>query len=391
MKTPLFSTDTHKITVSGAVKGAKYTRGEILRTPTGYQAALYTAKQVFHENISPSALHGYVENLLSSTFTHCNAWDGTFRYAVRVTKKGKILTSRTADTTPPKEDKEKNHLIREGMNIPILTDIGVFTQENKIVNAKRDKFIQINRFLELIADETRSLAPSALLNIIDIGCGKSYLTFLVYHYFTQIRGMSVNMLGIDTNEELINKCTLSAKKYNYTTLTFMTGDVKDQKNPPLESWGKENACNIIISLHACDTATDHALYNAVQWNADLIYAVPCCQHELRSQMQGGDLPLFSRYGIIQERTAALATDAIRAALLESVGYKVQIIELTDRENTAKNLMLRANKVQRTNNIAHEKAVHREVEQMCTAFGFKPALLGLLQPSPLNTQSHQTSL
>ncbi|MCL2202565.1 MAG: SAM-dependent methyltransferase [Defluviitaleaceae bacterium] len=371
----------HKIMLSGPVKGAEYIRGEIIKNGEGFQAALYTQKQVFHKNLAADALQDFMESLLGAAFTHYTAWDGQYRHAARLSKKGKWLTSRTADTTPPKAEKAKNHIFRERMAIPALVDMGVFTKELKVASPMRDKFVQINRFLELVSDETKGLPPQTALNIIDFGCGKSYLTFLMYHYFVEMRGLRVRICGLDTDAKLVGQCNEAAKKYGYTGLTFAEGDIGQQKKPPPESWGQENTFNLVVSLHACDTATDHALFNALQWNADVICAVPCCQHELRGQLQKpsdkSPLALFSRYGIIQERVASLATDALRAAMLESAGYKVQIIELTDRENTAKNLMIRARKTGQASASQREKAAMQEAEQLMAAFGFTPTLWRLL--------------
>jgi hypothetical protein len=380
----VFTGKVYKIVLSGPVKGGEYTRAEIVRNGELFQAALYTEKQVFHHNIKVDAVKEFVDRFFGVVFTQYNAWDDTYQYSARVTKKGKILTSRQANTLPFRGayfDREKNHILREGMDIPVLVDMGIFTRERKFANPKRDKFIQINRFLELLEDETRQLAPDAEVNIIDFGCGKSYLTFLVYHYFANMRGLRLRICGMDNDAKLVRQCNAAAEKYGYTGLIFQQGEIGRQKMPPLDTWGLAGTFNIVVSLHACDTATDDTLFNAVQWGADLICAVPCCQHELRGQMQPGTLPLFSRYGIVQERVASLATDAIRAALLEWQGYKAQIIELTDRENTAKNLMIRARKKQRITPGKHEKAAMHEAEQMIAAFGFEPTLWRLFRPSP----------
>ncbi|MCL2604281.1 MAG: SAM-dependent methyltransferase [Defluviitaleaceae bacterium] len=364
----IFNAGVYKIILSSPTENSRHTRVEIIKTGEGFQAAMYTAKQVFHHNMGADAVKAFTEGLLGTDFKQYTAWDGRYRYTARVRKKGKYLTSRTADTTPQKEEKKKNALIREGMDIPALADMG----------ADREKLIQINRFLELLSDGTRRLSQGDAVNIIDFGCGKSYLSFLIYHYFTVTRGLRVRMCGLDNDEKLVAQCNEASRRYGYTGLFFLHGDIGEQKNPPLPDWGQEGAFNIVVSLHACDTATDYAFYNAVKWDADLICAVPCCQHELRGQMRPGVLPLFSRYGIIQERVASLATDAIRAALLESQGYKTQIIELTDRENTAKNLMIRAVKTERAARSEHEKAACHEVEQMAAAFGFEPMLRMLLR-------------
>jgi SAM-dependent methyltransferase len=349
-----FNDNIHKIVLSGPLKGAEYTRADILRSGARFQAGLHTAKQVFHHTIAAGKIRDFIDGLFGAAFTQYHAWDSEYEYTARITKKGRLLTSRRAAATPPKRevfsgggfDRQKNRIIREGMAVPALVDMGVFTKEHRVAASMGGKFAQINRFLELLADETRQLLPGGALNIIDFGCGKSYLTFLMYHYFAEMRGLRVRICGMDTEEALVRRCTETAVKYGYGGLSFIQGEIRKQKKPPLESWGQEDTFGMVVCLHACDTATDHAIYNAVGWGADLICAVPCCQHELRSQMAVNEqhaLPLFSRYGIIQERIASLATDAIRAALLEWQGYKTQIIELTDRENTAKNLMIRARK------------------------------------------------
>ncbi|MCL2501320.1 MAG: SAM-dependent methyltransferase [Defluviitaleaceae bacterium] len=368
----IFNENIYKIIISDPVRDGKYKRVEITRTGSEYQAAMYTQKQVFHRNLEANEIEGYVAGLLGSAFKQYNAWDGEYRYSARISKKGKWLTSRTADATPQKEKKTKNHILNEGMDIPALADM----------KADREKLAQINRFLELISDEVRHLTPDDAMNIIDFGCGKSYLTFLAYHYFTVIRGLRVRMCGLDNDGKLVEQCNAAAQRYGYTGLDFLQGDIGQRDRPPFAEWGHEGTFNMVVCLHACDTATDHALFNAIEWGADLICAVPCCQHELRGQMQAGILPLFSRYGIVQERMASLATDAIRAAMLEWRGYKVQIIELTDRENTAKNLMIRARKKGSPMN-EQKKAAYHQVMQMMAAFGFEPAIWRLLHPSPSN--------
>ncbi|MCL2364189.1 MAG: SAM-dependent methyltransferase [Defluviitaleaceae bacterium] len=389
----------HKIILSGAHKNEIYLKTEIERKGDAFTLTRFTAKQAFHENIAPAAVKPRVAQLLGSVYSHYNAWDGKFQYAARVTKKGKLLTNRTADTTAPKTDKPKNRIFNEGDNIPALVDAGIFTHELKIASAKRDKFIQINRFVELLADETHGLPPDTTVNIIDFGCGKSYLTFLVYHYFTHVRGLLTHIAGLDTEAKLVRQCSDLAKKYRYNHLQFVEGDIGKLDAPPLENWGTADSYNVVISLHACNTLTDHTLYNAVRWKADLICAVPCCQHEARQQMrtanqmknqsdtendshQGFHAPadamdLFSRYGIVQERVASLATDAIRAALLEAVGYRVGIIELTDTENTAKNLLIRAAKTTRRDNGKHAATCLREVADLTAALGISPTLCKLL--------------
>ncbi|MCL2217575.1 MAG: SAM-dependent methyltransferase [Defluviitaleaceae bacterium] len=378
--------------------GREYTRFEILRGGNGktFQSSMYTKKKIFHNNINATDVKAFINALFGISFFQYNAWDGKYEYSAKVTKKGKVLSTRraiktTQDTSsrPHMDDFEegtfnrrKNHIIREGTHIPVLTDMGVFTKENKVAAPMRDKFRQINRFLELLADETKNLTGETAINIIDFGCGKSYLTFLTYHYFTEIRGLKANICGLDMNPDIVSQCSKAAEKYGYTSLEFKEGDIGSQTKPPLESWGAHGTFNIVISLHACDTATDHAIFNAIKWNADLICAVPCCQHELKNQMNPKTLKLFNEYGIIKERIASLATDAIRAKLLECCGYKSQIIEFTGMEHTPKNLFIRARRQNTTQSQSRgtrkRTASMGEVNQILKEFGFQPTLYRLLQ-------------
>ena len=373
-----FNENIYKIVLSSPTKNSEYIRAEIISNGKMYQASMFTKKQVFHKNLQPTNVENFIADLLGSTFLQYTAWDNDREHSAKITKKGKMLTSSKKSTlSPPPQNfkgntfnKQKNHIIQEGEPIPVLVDMGVFTKEYKIVTGMYDKFQQINRFIELIADETKDI--NTTINMIDFGCGKSYLTFLIYHYFTTIRKQPVNICGLDLNESVISSCTKAAKKYNYKSLTFKLGDIGTQTTPPINSWGAPGTFNIVISLHACNTATDHAIFNAIKWNTDLIYAVPCCQHELRTQMKPKSLNILSSYGIIEERFAALATDVIRAKLLEHAGYKTQIIEFTNIEHTPKNLMIRAHRASK-----NPKAME-DIEKLVKEFSFKPTLLTLLQ-------------
>ena len=341
---------------------------------------MYTAKQVFHSNFVIDQLKPVIDGLFGVIFFQYHAWDREYEYLATVSKKGKVLTTRKKAPSQPRQttqnsfDRQKNYIISEGTPAPVLVDMGVFTKEGKVAAAKADKFGQINRFLELLADETKAIQPDTRVNIVDFGCGKSYLTFLVYHYFTQIRNLDVAISGMDLDAHVVEKCTAAATKYGYSTLTFMQGDIGNQTAPPVKGWGSDGSFNIVISLHACDTATDHALYNAIKWNADLIYAVPCCQHELKKQMTPQTQKLFSRYGVIKDRIASLATDAIRANILEACGYKAQIIEFIDMEHTPKNLLIRAKKRVGKGSIT----AWEEVEAAMREFGFEPMLARLVR-------------
>jgi len=400
----IFSDDVYKVVLSQPAKHANiadtvstpaqgepriYIRAEALRSGDSFQLSMYTKKQVFHSSFDLSEFKTAIDGLFGVAFMQYHAWDTQYEYSAKVSKKGKILTSRKKATGQPRVanftegsfDRKKNHIIKEGEPIPALTDTGVFTQEGKVVTGMRDKFNQINRFLELLEDETgpRAIPEGTVVNIVDFGCGKSYLTFLVYHYFTNMRKLRANICGMDLDPSVIKSCTAAAKKYGYEGLSFLRGDIGNQDSPPIEGWGQPNTFNIVVSLHACDTATDYAIYNAIRWESDLIYVVPCCQHELKQQMKPSNLSLFNRYGIIKERIAALATDAIRANLIETRGYKAQIIEFVDMEHTPKNLLIRA----RRRAGKGTGMAWSEVEKALNEFAFEPMLLKLLQSAQRN--------
>lgn len=339
-----------------------------------YQTEKYTDKQVFHENIDVDVLKEKVLMYISD-YKQISAWSNSITFELKVSKKGKVLLSKkkgdNVKLINKSHNKEKNYILKEGMIIEPLIDLGVFTKEGKVVNSKYDKYKQINRFVEIIDDEIKSNDYSDL-TILDFGCGKSYLTFVLYYYFVKIKKINVKMIGLDLKADVIKKCNDIAKRYNYENLHFEIGDINGFKY--------NNKVDMVITLHACDTATDYALYNAIKWNTKMIFSVPCCQHEFNAQMKTDSLSILTRYGIVQERVAALMTDSVRANLLECVGYKTQLLEFIDIAHSPKNILIRASKA----NISKEKKQKAltEVKNLMKQFNLDPTLYNLLKNDTL---------
>ena len=340
-----------------------------------YQVEKFTDKQVFHENIEVSELEDSLLKDIKDNYKQLSAWSLETSFDLKISKKGKIFLGKKKEDNKKlmniKHNKEKNYILKEGMIIEPLIDLGIFTKEGKVISSKYDKYKQINRFIEIIDDEIKKGNYNDL-TILDFGCGKSYLTFVLYYYFVKIKNIKVKMIGLDLKEDVIKKCNEIAKRYDYEDLHFELGDINGYKY--------ENKVDIVITLHACDTATDYALYNAIKWNANMIFSVPCCQHELNSQMKANNLSILNKYGIIQERVAALMTDSIRGNLLEAVGYKTQLLEFIDIAHSPKNILIRASK----GKISKEnksKAIE-EVNALIKEFNFNPTLLNLLKEDKL---------
>lgn len=351
-----------------------YVKTVIQRIGRDYQCENYTGTQVFHEKLEAERLAEQLAGLLETAYTQLHAWDGTWEYALRITKKGKYLYSRKKSVQAPPvkmtHNRKKRYLIEENTIVPPLVDMGIFTAEGRVIRSMYDKFRQINRFLELLNDELDRLDLTQRLRILDFGCGKSYLTFIVYYYLVCVRGLDVAITGLDLKEDVIRRCNEAAEKYGYESLCFEKGDIR--------GYCPADGVDIVITLHACDTATDHALYNAVKWKAKLILSVPCCQHELNGQIRSETFGALMRYGIVKERVAALMTDAIRANLLITQGYDTQLLEFVDLSHTPKNLLIRAVRTG-TGAAAREKAM-AEVKNLRAEFGADPALYRLLTSS-----------
>ena len=340
-----------------------------------YQVEKYTDKQVFHENIEIEDLRDHLLDYMENSYKQLAAWSENNTFDLKISKKGKVFLGKknanNSNLINKDHNKKKNYILEEGMIIEPLIDLGVFTKEGKVVKSKYDKYKQINRFVEIIDDEIKKNDYKEL-TILDFGCGKSYLTFILYYYFVEIKKINVKMMGLDLKEDVIKKCNEVAKRYKYDNLHFELGDINGYKY--------NNKVDMVITLHACDTATDYALYNAVKWNAKMIFSVPCCQHELNHQMKPENLNILTRYGIVQERVAALMTDAVRGNLLEAVGYKTQLLEFIDIAHSPKNILIRASK----SNISKQKIEKSlaEVEKLREEFNFNPTLYNLLKQDNL---------
>ena len=257
-------------------------------------------------------------------------------------------------------------MLEEGKPVEFLVDLGVMTREGKIVRTRYDKFRQINRFLEFIEDILPNLDPGRETTIIDFGCGKSYLTFAMYHYLHCLKGYPVQIIGLDLKKDVITRCNLLAEQYGYEKLRFYHGDIA--------SYEGVDHVDMVVTLHACDTATDYALAKAVRWGARVILSVPCCQHELNRQMKNEQMKPVFQYGLIKERMAALYTDALRAQLLEGQGYRTQILEFIDMEHTPKNILIRAVWDGR------KKQNEKELQEIMDFLSVKPTLAALLEES-----------
>lgn len=370
----IFSLPLRRLTVSNPRAGAEYIRIQgrpvTLRGQELLQLEKFTKTQVFHENLPLSEGPARLEALLAH-YGQLDALCQGASFCLKISKKGKLFFQRQAVQSvlerPAGHDRKKQYLLEEGMRIPPLVDLGVLTPEGRVVKAKYDKFKQINRFVELLNDVLAKNSRETL-RIVDFGCGKSYLTFVVYYYVTQILRKKADIVGLDLKEDVIAHCSAVAEKYGYTGLHFRCGDIRD--------YLADQAPDLVITLHACDTATDYALYHAAQWGSEAILSVPCCQHELNLQVTRDALPPLTDYGILKERLCALATDAVRAKLLESQGYEVQVLEFIDLAHSPKNLLLRARKAP----VSPEKrqAARQEAVRLLQLLGAEQTLWKLLE-------------
>ncbi|MCL2215210.1 MAG: SAM-dependent methyltransferase [Treponema sp.] len=369
-----------KIVFSLPGKGAQKSviKPVLLKKNKAWQCEKIIDNSAFHENISESGLRVFLERLIDEnqyrqiyiiTVNHVAAY--------RISRKNKLSMTKTANVAASvssrpslNHDNEKNYLLKEGMNILPLVDLGVFTEDFHIIKTKYYKFKQINSFLKNIISGMGDDINDTL-NIVEFGCGKSYLTFILFYYFRFIKNINVKITGYDKDKYAVDFCNNVASKYKYNNLEFLEGDVS--RIAPHH----ENA-DMIITLHACDTATDHALHYAVKNNVKHVFCVPCCQQEVNSQLKHcvntnhTDIyPFFLRYGLFKERFSALLTDCIRCEILSDSGYYVDVVEFIGEENTPKNAMIRARYT------GHKKNYREDIRKLMTQLGIEHTLLKLI--------------
>lgn len=310
-----------------------------------FQVEEFRGKQAFHQNLMKDEAYEYLQNAMSDTFRQMELASAKGSAQILVSKNGKMTVKVKknrpvegqakiqAPSTLLDHNRKKKYVLEEGKPIPFLQDLGVMTADGRIVHSRYDKFRQINRFLEFVQNILPKLPKGREINIIDFGCGKSYLTFAMYYYLKELNGFDIRVIGLDLKQDVIDHCNQLARKYGFEKLAFYHGDIA--------SYEGVDQVDMVVTLHACDTATDYALAKAVRWNASVILSVPCCQHELNRQMKNDMLEPVLQYGLLKERMAALYTDGIRAEILENHGYRTQILEFIDMEHTPKNVLIRA--------------------------------------------------
>lgn len=326
-------------------------RPVLLKQQLRFQVTFYRGTKVIHKNYEKRELLTDIPLWLSEYFKQMQVEYADMQASVLVSKKGKI-TMKQKKTGCKKaavleHNRKKKYILEEGTAVPFLVDLGVMNENGKIVHAKYDKFKQINRYLEFVEDILEQLPKDREITIVDFGCGKSYLTFALYYFLRKLNGYDVSIIGLDLKEDVIEHCNKLSKKYGYQDkLKFYVGDIA--------GYNELTSVDMVVTLHACDTATDYALEKAVSWGAEVILSVPCCQHEVNRQLENDMLSPILKYGLLKERMAALLTDGIRAQLLEEQGYQVQVMEFIDMEHTPKNILIRAVKDKKAGKLRNKQ-------------------------------------
>jgi len=399
--------DLKEIIISNARNKESVTKIKVrpvmLKNDLVYQVSSFKGKQVFHENVEAEVLADKCEKWLKNDFGQMEVHHKQGTLICLTNKKGTLTVKekkRPAATNEKaknssemgkdvqiKERKDvrilaeerlqelshnrkKKYILEENIPVGFLIDLGVQTPQGKIIHSAYDKFRQINRFLEFVENVLPALEEREVIRILDFGCGKSYLTFAIYHYLHELKKKDVQIIGLDLKEDVIAHCNKLKDKYGYTNLQFLTGDIKDYTG--------QDEVDMVVTLHACDVATDYALYKALKWNAKVILSVPCCHHEVNRQIGGEELAPMLKYGIVKDRMAALATDSLRALLLEKEGYDTQLLEFIDMTHTPKNILIRAIKRTKMISAAKQKELVKQEEDFTKFLGIHTTLQKLLE-------------
>lgn len=338
-------------------------RGELV-----YQFAHRFEREETHENLPAADVAQRVLELITTQYRDCHLMTTTADYQLRTNKKGRVRLSHSQSSRPAvvvsEHDRRKQHRIPDGQPCEFLAAIGVMTPDGQVKASRQKKFRQINRYLELVEHIIPNLPSDGRLNVVDFGCGKSYLTFALHHLLTKIHQREVSIVGLDRKTDVLADCQHIADRLGLQGLRFEEGDIA--------AFDTTEPVHLAVSLHACDTATDDAIAQAVRWKTDVILAVPCCQHELAKKVAPDWLPGMQQYGILQERLATLLTDSLRAQALEAVGYRTQVVEFIDMEHTAKNVLIRA--VRRHHPPEKQHAAFEEYRQLKRSAGLETIYL-----------------
>ena len=367
----------YRITISGPRGDSEVSKVRIrpveIKGKLLFQCQETVGTKEFHKNMTKDDVITRIRDWMNGTFKQMQLESDTCTASVLVSKKGTMTIKKkphmkgTGKPVNLAHNRKKRYILEEGIPVPFLHDLGVITKEGKIVRTRYDKFRQINRFLEFIEDILPQLPSDREITILDFGCGKSYLTFVLYYYFAVKRGVRAKIIGYDLKEDVVEHCNEVAARYGYSDLHFVVADVT---RDVLYS----EHIDMLVTLHACDVATDYALHYAISRGVEHIFSVPCCQHEVNKTIQkGGDFDILLSHGLFQERFSALLTDAIRAAVLEDEGYDVDVIEFIDFAHSPKNLMLRCHRTTRrgTKKLAESRRLQDQ-------YGFEQTLLSLVQ-------------
>ena len=350
------SLDLNRVTIRPLILG-----GQLM-----YQAEYTYPKKVTHANLSAGDAAEMSLSLIANDFKQVNIFltDEEIQVLAAKPENPRITSKRTSTVSSASlsHNRTKQYIIPDGTPCDFLIELGVMGSDGKVFPRAYSKFRQINRYLEIVDDVFQYLPSGRTLRIIDFGCGKAYLTFALYHYLKKIKNRDVEIIGLDLKEDVIRFCSDAAQRLGYSQLKFIMGDIADYTN---------DKADMVVTLHACDTATDYALINAVKWGTKVILSVPCCQHELFSQIKNDLHQPILKYGILKDRLTEYLTDGLRGLKLEACGYDVAMIEFTSLEHTARNIMIKA---VRTRPIKSRMAKAQEqYEALCEFYHVKPTI------------------